>query len=248
MTPLLVLDHLTYYYPQTSCGITDLSLTLPPGKKTALVGANGSGKSTLLLLAAGCLHPASGRVLLAGDDCTGKPQTVRDHAGVLFQDPDYQLFMPSVRAEVLFSLSNLENALPADAADRVATMLDSLNIAHLATRPPHRLSVGEKKRVALASLLITRPRLLLLDEPSAGLDPRSRRTLIRLLQDMDLAMLTATHDLDLVMDIAEEVIFLKEGKIAGQSEIPGLLADAGFLEEQGLELPLRLTPQTGGRP
>ncbi len=242
MTPLLVLDRLTYHYPQTACGITDLSLTLPEGKKYALVGANGSGKSTLLLLAAGCLQPVAGRVLLGGENCTGKPQVVRNQAGVLFQDPDYQLFMPSVRDEVLFSISNQQSEPDGEAAEKVAYMLESLGIAHLAERPPHRLSVGEKKRVALASLLITKPRLLLLDEPSAGLDPRSRRALIHLLQDMGMAMLLATHDLDLALDLADAVIFLNQGRLAGQSETPGLLTDAEFLAGQGLELPLTLTP------
>ena len=152
------------------------------------------------------------------------------------------MFMPSVRDEVLFSISNQQSEPDGETAEKVAYMLESLGIAHLAERAPHRLSVGEKKRVALASLLITKPRLLLLDEPSAGLDPRSRRALIHLLQDMGMAMLLATHDLDLALDLADAVIFLNQGRLAGQSETPGLLTDAEFLAGQGLELPLTLTP------
>lgn len=245
MRPLLELDQLTFVYPHTDRGVAGLSLRLPGGKKIALVGANGSGKSTLLLLAAGCLQPLEGRVRLDGRECAGQPQLVRRYAGVLFQDPDHQLFMPSVREEVLCSLGNSAAAPDFARGRQVAAMLDALGIAHLAERPPHRLSVGEKKRVALAALLVNRPQLLLLDEPSAGLDPRSRRALINLLREMDMAMLLATHDLDLALDIADEAVILNSGKIVGRSGTPGLLADEEYLRAQGLELPLSLNRARG---
>ncbi|SHN53996.1 energy-coupling factor ABC transporter ATP-binding protein [Desulfovibrio litoralis] len=223
--------------------LSNISFSLKRGEKVALVGANGSGKSTLLLLLSGCLHPQQGSIILNGEDVTSQVHLARKHAAVLFQDPDNQLFMPSVREELLFSLAHSELEDKLDKTQKkqaVDKILEKLGIEHLSERPPHHLSVGEKKRVALASLLITDPLLLLLDEPSAALDPRSRRKLLETLKELDTALLMATHDLDLALELADKVIVLHEGKITAESKIPGILVDAVFLEKNALELPLSL--------
>ena len=224
------------------CELSGLEFSISAGEKVALVGANGSGKSTLLLLLCGCIAPQKGRVFIEGQDCTAQPELARKSVAKLFQDPDNQLFMPSVREELLFSLLHsapAENE-PQKHEQLLREAMESFNLLHLAERAPHHLSVGEKKRVALASLLLTRPKLLLLDEPTAGLDPRSRRNLNRKLQTLDTGLLMATHDLDMALEVAERIIVLDHGRIVGESALPGLLAQADFLERHGLELPLSL--------
>lgn len=273
---LLLVRDLTFHYPGFSTAgnslaaehemsqgkLSDISFSIAAGEKVALVGPNGSGKSTLLLLLCGCLAPHQGKVFIRGQDCTANPELARQSLAKLFQDPDNQLFMPSVREELLFSLLHSNAAgrattglaaglgtglateratgLVTDRARLVREAMESFNLTHLAERAPHHLSVGEKKRVALASLLLTRPKLLLLDEPTAGLDPRSRRNLNRKLRELETGLLMATHDLDMALEVAERVIVLHHGRIAGESALPGLLAQADFLERHGLELPLSL--------
>lgn len=203
-----------------------ISFTLNDGEKTALVGANGSGKSTLLLHLAGALKVQTGRIILNAS------------TGLIFQDSDDQLLMPSVIEDVSFSL--IANGMNVKSAhERSMKILTELGISHLSSRPPHKLSGGEKRMVTIAGVLASEPELLLLDEPTSGLDPRARRRVINFLRESGKTILLASHDLDLTLDVCTRAIILHDGKISAEGELPELFMNQSLLESNGLELPLR---------
>jgi cobalt/nickel transport system ATP-binding protein len=178
---------------------------------------------------AGCIKPTQGEISAPG-------------CGIVFQDVDHQLFMPTVWEDVAFGILK-KGTRPEDVREAVFEALRSVEAEHLAEKPPYTLSGGEKQRAALAGILITRPDVLVLDEPSASLDPRARKNLIALLRRLPCTKIIASHDLDLVLELADRVLFLCDGRIAGESPVmgrtaPGLLADETFLQGIGLELPL----------
>jgi cobalt/nickel transport system ATP-binding protein len=215
--------------------LKDLSFTVERGKRVALAGANGAGKSTLLLALTGILLPQGGTLEAAGvpvgKDTLGE---LRRRVGLVFQNPDDQLFMPTVEEDIAFGPRNL-GLDEGETAARVDAMTARLGIGHLKKRISHHLSGGEKRLAALAGVLVMEPSLLLLDEPGAFLDPRSRRSLMAVLAGLPETMLIATHDLDLATAVCHEVIFLKDGALAARSPVPGLLADEAFLRSIGLE-------------
>ncbi len=219
------------------------SLAIPAGERIALLGANGSGKSTLLRLLDGLYFPASGVVRFCGEPLT--EDRFRDEAfsfdfrrrvGLVFQNPDVQLFNPTVFDEVAFGPLQLRWPRE-EIRRRVDAVLEDLHIAHLKDRPPHRLSGGEKKRVAIASVLILDPQVLLLDEPTATLDPQSQSQTIDLLagwKDTGRTIVTATHDLDNVEEIADRCFVFQAGRVVAQGAPTAVLGDAGLLRETGL--------------
>ena len=237
---LVRLEDVHFDYPDGTPALRGVSFELHHGESVGLVGANGAGKSTLLLHLAGVLSPSSGRIRIG--DWPVTPETlanVRRSLGFVFQDPDDQLFMPTVGDDVAFGPLNL--GLPADDVEsRVAGALERVGAGALRTRPPYRLSGGEKRAAAIASVLSMSPDILALDEPSAGLDPAARRRLIGLLRSFEHTKIVATHDLDLVMDVCARTIVLREGRVAADGPTEAVFSDVSLLRASQLERPLRL--------
>lgn len=231
---------LYYAYPDGTAALSGVSVRVTHGESVALVGENGAGKSTLLEHLNGCLMATRGSVRVG--DALLNPRNlalVRRAVGMVFQDPDDQLFMPTVFDDVAFGLLNL-GFTPEDASRRVAEALEVVGAGHLAKRPPYKLSAGEKRAAAIATVWAMSPDILVLDEPTAGLDPRSRARLIALLRTFKHTKIIATHDLDLALDLCERTIVLHKGRVTADGPTAEIFRDAELLKESSLELPLRM--------
>lgn len=229
---------LKYAYPDGTKALDGITFKIIHGESVGVVGANGAGKSTLLLLLNGCLTPSSGMVRIGDFPLTDKTlKDVRKRVGTIFQDPDDQLFMPTVYEDVAFGPLNM--GIPTEEAKhRVETALTMVDAIHLKDRPPYRLSGGQKKAVAIATVLSMTPDILLLDEPSSGLDPKSRRQLINWLKSFHHTKIIATHDLDLVLDVCERTIVINGGHVAADGNTSDIFSDTVLLEANHLEKPL----------
>jgi cobalt/nickel transport system ATP-binding protein len=236
--PAIELRTLAHAYADGTLALRGADLRILPGEAVAIVGANGAGKSTLLQHLNGLLLPSSGSVHIEGLELTrANLPAVRRKVGYVFQDADDQLFMPTVQDDVAFGPLNL--GLPAEEASaRVQAALDAVGARHLARRPPYRLSGGEKRAVAIAGVLAMAPSILVLDEPSSGLDPAGRRRLIQLLCRVTHTRVIATHDLDLVLDTCQRVVVLHEGRVHADGIPRQLLASTELLRHCRLEPPL----------
>ncbi|MDD7971152.1 energy-coupling factor ABC transporter ATP-binding protein [Roseinatronobacter alkalisoli] len=239
MTELLHLDALSVGWPGQAPVLADISLMLHHGERVALVGPNGAGKSSLFLSIAGVLAPLGGQVRLMGRQMqTG--QFLPDVA-LVFQQAEDQLFCPTLAEDVAFGARNM--GLAGAALDlRVAQALAACHLTGLATRPVHQLSGGEKRRACIAGALVMQPALMLLDEPSAGLDLRNRRNLMTLLRQTGQALLIASHDLELVLELCPRVILIDQGRICADGPAREVLGDAGLMAAHGQEVPHSLTP------
>ncbi len=246
----LLFDRVRYSYPDGHEALRNLSFRISRGEKVALVGANGAGKSTLLLLADGLLTPSHGKVVVGGIELTGKTvRQIRQSVGMVFQNSDDQLFMPTVEEDVAFGPANM-GLTRGEIARRVTEALAAVGASHLRQAPPYTLSGGQKKRVALATVLAMDPSILVLDEPTAGLDPRARRQTIELLHRFRHTMLVATHDLEMAAGLCERTIVLQQGRIVADAPTEQLFRDLPLLEACGLEQPgsfarRRETEETG---
>jgi cobalt transport protein ATP-binding subunit len=231
------LEHLHFAYPDGYEALKGIDLRIAQGEKVALVGPNGAGKSTLLLHLNGIHAPSHGTVRVGGtvvDRTTVK--RVRADVGLVFQDPDDQLFSPTVFEDVAFGPIHLGR--PADEIHgRVERALAAVGMSGFERRLPHRLSLGQRKRVALATVLSMDPSVLVFDEPSAGLDPRGRRELIDLLRTLDQTLIVSTHDMRLVEEIFPRMIVMDGGVIVADGTTKRILADADLLARHGLERP-----------
>ena len=245
MTAAFEVNEVRYAYGDIGA-LNGVSLEILQGRRVALLGANGSGKSTLLRLLAGLSFPASGNVRFLGSTLTKQRLEEEDFffefrrkVGVVFQNPDVQLFNASVFDEVAFG--PLQMGWPAQKVRaRVAETLQQLQIEDLQDRAPHRLSGGEKKRVAIASVLVLDPEVLLLDEPTAALDPASQTQVVELLaswKNTGRTVVIATHDLDALEDVSDTCYLLKDGRVAGSGDPLGALHDVALLEKVGLIRP-----------
>ena len=236
---------LTYAYPGGVPALSGLDLTIGRGRRTAILGPNGAGKTTLLLHLNGTLRPSGGSVLLDGmvqgygrDDLSAW----RRRVGLVLQDADDQLFAASVAEDVSFGPMNMGLSLP-DVRGRVDEALTALGIAHLADRSPHMLSFGQKKRVAIAGALAMRPDILLLDEPTAGLDAQGSAALLAVMAQLEAngtTLVYTTHDADLAFACADQVAVFDQGKVLAQGDALDIFSNAGLLETAGLSMPLAL--------
>ena len=234
----IAVNSLGYSYPDGTRALDGVSLEIGHGESIAVVGANGAGKSTLLLQLNGVLAPTEGTVNIGGTPVVkGTLNEIRRAVGMVFQDPDDQLFMPTVAEDVGFGPANL-GLPPGDVAARVDAALARVGGAHLRERAPYHLSGGEKRIVAIATVLAMEPNILVMDEPSSGLDPRARRRLIALLASFAHTRIVATHDLDLAADLCERTIVLSGGVIVTDGPTAQVFADDALLDAAGLERPL----------
>jgi cobalt/nickel transport system ATP-binding protein len=237
---IIEVKDLEFAYPDATPALRGISFRIRHGESVAIVGANGAGKSTLLLHLNGYLTPTSGQVRIGDFPLTKETlQEVRRTVGMIFQDPDDQLFMSTVYDDVAFGPLNL--GLPMDEVHtRVENALGTVGVLELKDRPSHRLSAGQKRRVAIATVLSMSPDILVMDEPSAGLDPRSRRQLIELLQSFKHSKIIATHDLDMVLDICERTIIIHDGLVKADGPTTEIFMNENLLTDCHLEKPLRM--------
>jgi cobalt/nickel transport system ATP-binding protein len=238
----LDLDSLSVGWPGHAPVLTGLSFALPRGAHVGLVGPNGAGKTTLFHTIAGVLPAQGGSLRVMGRAVV--PGQFRSETALVFQQAEDQLFCPTLIEDVSFGPRNL--GLPeAEITARVRDALAVCGLIGLKDRPVHHLSGGEKRRACIAGALVMQPDLLLLDEPSAALDMRQRRRLIALLAGMDQAMLIASHDLELVLELCPRVIVIDQGRICADGPAPEVLGNTRLMEAHGQEVPHSLTPHHG---
>ena len=232
---------LTFAYAPGSHVLAGLDLVVGHGERVAVLGPNGAGKTTLMLHLNGLLR-GGGELEVAG--LPVRPDTLpalRARVGLVFQDPDDQLFMTTVAEDVGFGPRNLGHTAE-EVADRTREALRAVRMEHAADRAPHQLSMGERRRVAIAGVLAMDPQLLVLDEPSANLDPRARRELLDLLAALDRTLLVVTHDLPFAAELCERAVILSHGRIVADGACDALLADTALLAGHDLELPAGFDP------
>jgi len=237
---IVSLNDVKFNYPAGVAALKGVTFEVAQGERIALLGPNGSGKSTLILLIAGLLMPNSGDLKIFGEKTNSKDfQKLRSRIGIVFQDPDDQLFTPSVIEDIEYGPKNL-NLPDTDIKTQSAQILEKMGITHLKDRPPHRLSFGEKKKVSLATALILKPELLILDEPTANLDLVSRRNLIDTLNELNQAgttIIVSTHDAEAIPELADRIVVISHGSKLCEGKTSEVLQDKTMLEQSGLEPP-----------
>lgn len=244
----VVVAGLGFTYPGRPAPVLDgLDLEVAAGERVAVLGANGSGKTTFALHLNGLLELQSGRIEIHGRPLTADTlRAIRREVGLVFQDPDDQLFMGTVREDVAFGPANL--GVPRDDLEAVARhALARVGAESLIDRVPHHLSEGEKRRVAIASVLAMRPRLLVLDEPTSGLDPAGTRELAELLPTLEDTQIIVTHDLPFALATCTRAVILADGRVAADGPIETIIAATDLLARHRLELPFGYPPPTGPR-
>jgi cobalt/nickel transport system ATP-binding protein len=231
---------LCHTYSDGTEALRGVSLRITHGESVAIIGANGAGKSTLLLHLNGYLTATSGTIRIGDYPLTkGTLPEIRRTVGMVFQDPDDQLFMPTVFDDVAFGPLNL-GLTGADVDQRVGDALERVGAAHLKAKPPYRLSVGEKKRVAIATVLAMSPDILVMDEPTSGLDPYGRRQLMQLLKEFHHTKIFTGHDLDMVLELCPRTIILHQGIVAADGPTKEIFLNTALLEQCHLEKPLSM--------
>lgn len=239
-TPALRVDQLAFAYPDGHQALFGVNLTVQPKERVALLGPNGAGKTTFVMHLNGIHGAQHGTVEIDGTlvDVSDKEKLkrIRSKVGLVFQDPDDQLFMPTVYEDVAFGPRNL--GLRQEEVDiKVKNALDRVGMAEFASRPPHHLSFGQRRRVAVATVLAMDPSILVLDEPSSNLDPASRRELAEILTDLDITLIMVTHDLPFAYELCERSVILADGAIVADEKTGKILKDEALLKRYRLELP-----------
>lgn len=237
---LVELNNLRHAYPDGTVALDGVTFTITHGESVGIIGANGAGKSTLLLHLNGYLSPTAGEVRIGHTLLTRETlPEIRRTVGMVFQDPDDQLFMPTVFDDVAFGPFNMGLSRP-EVEERVTAALARVEAGHLRDKPPYHLSGGEKKRVAIATVLSMEPSILVMDEPTNGLDPHARRQLMKLMREFHHTKIFTSHDLDMVMELCDRVIVLGRGKVRADGPPATIFADERLLEECRLEKPLSM--------
>lgn len=238
---MLTFQNVSFSYDKKTPVLQKISLTIEKGEAVGLVGANGAGKSTVLKLIPGLLC-GEGTILVDGLPVTKTNlPAIRQKTGYVLQDADNQMFMPTVYEDMMFGLRNYGMAKE-DAEARVDQVLDQLGLKELKYRHNHKLSGGEKRMAAIATVLAMQPEMLLMDEPSTALDPYNRRSVIRTIQSLTQTKLIASHDLDMILETCDRVILLSHGKIVADGDCKTILRDRELLERHRMELPLCMQP------
>ena len=237
---IVEVKNLQHVFSDGTVALKDVSFILTHGESVAIIGANGAGKSTLLQHLNGSLEPSGGSIHIGHTPLSKSTlPDIRRTVGMVFQDPDDQLFMPTVFDDVAFGPFNLGLSV-ADVEQRVMEVLEQVGASHLRAKPPYHLSGGEKKRVAIATVLAMSPDILVMDEPTSGLDPFARRQLMSLLRDFHHTKIFTSHDLDMVLDICERTIILHEGLIKADGPTREIFQDEALLSSCRLEKPLSM--------
>ncbi|GAA4095117.1 MULTISPECIES: energy-coupling factor ABC transporter ATP-binding protein [Streptomyces] len=242
--PSLEVSGLAFAYPDGHQALFGVDLTVARGERVALLGPNGAGKTTLVLHLNGILEGGAGSVQVAGLPVAKKNLAeIRRRVGIVFQDPDDQLFMPTVREDVAFgpAASGMRGA---ELEERVMGALAQVGMAEYADRPPHHLSFGQRRRVAVATVLSMSPEILVLDEPSSNLDPASRRELADVLRGLDVTVLMVTHDLPYALELCGRSVILSDGVIAADGATVDVLSDGALMRAHRLELPFGFDPSS----
>lgn len=243
--PALSIQNLHFSYPDNTEVLRGINLEIAAGERIGLIGPNGAGKTTLFHSICGVLKPTAGEIQLFGEPV--KSGKFHPEVGLVFQYPDDQIFSPSVRDDIAFGPLNM--GLAQDEVDRrVDATMTRLNIAEFAERPPHHLSGGQKRTVAIAGVQAMHPQLVIYDEPSANLDIRSRRSLINYLLDSSETILVSSHDLELILEVCQRVFLLDGGQIIATGPTQTIMSDSALMEAHGLERPHSLTPHPTPHP
>jgi cobalt/nickel transport system ATP-binding protein len=240
--PVLDVRGLAFAYPDGNQALFGVDLHVHRGERVALLGPNGAGKTTLVLHLNGILTAGAGTVAVSGLPVEkANLQEIRRRVGVVFQDPDDQLFMPTVRDDVAFGPANL-GVRGAELDATVLRALQEVGMEDYVDRPPHHLSFGQRRRVAVATVLAMQPEVLILDEPSSNLDPASRRELAEIIRSLDVTVLMVTHDLPYALELCERSVILDQGVIVADGSTHALLADPELMAAHRLELPYGFSP------
>jgi cobalt/nickel transport system ATP-binding protein len=239
--PALEVDGVAFAYPDGHQALFGVDFSIGRGERVALLGPNGAGKTTLVLQCNGVLLPGAGRVTVAGLPVASEHlREIRRRVGIVFQDPDDQLFMPTVAEDVAFGPANLGLRGP-ELETRVKAALAAVGMEGHAGRPPHHLSFGQRRRVAVATVLAMEPEILILDEPSSNLDPASRRELAEIVTGLDITILMVTHDLPYALQLCPRSVIIDDGVVVADGPTRALLADPALLARHRLELPFGFT-------
>jgi len=231
-----------YAYPDGHQALFGVNLRIAHGERVALLGPNGAGKTTLVLHLNGILTAGAGSVEVGGLPVAKEHfAEVRRRVGIVFQDPDDQLFMPTVAEDVAFGPANL-GLRGAELANRVDEALAAVGMGEFGDRAPHHLSFGQRRRVAVATVLAMRPEILVLDEPSSNLDPASRRELSEILRGLDVTLLMVTHDLPYALELCPRSVIIDRGVIVADGQTPEVLGDPELMARHRLELPYGFDP------
>jgi cobalt/nickel transport system ATP-binding protein len=237
VTPALLVERLAYAYPDGTQALFGVDLHVAPGERVAVLGPNGAGKTTLVMHLNGVLQAGAGRIEVAGLPVTKQNlKEIRRRVGVVFQDPDDQLFMPTVSEDVAFGPANFGVTGPALEA-AVSSALAAVGVSDLASNSPLHLSFGQRRRVAVATVLACDPEIMVLDEPSANLEPIARRELAEVLLSLNRTMLMVTHDLPYALQLCPRSILIDGGVIVADGPTEKILEDTQLLAQHRLELP-----------